>query len=48
MAMLAFTNYLLAGPVDVTSTVIPVDYMEAEPEGSHDIATYMRAENARV
>jgi hypothetical protein len=39
-AMLAFTNYLSAGPVDVTSTVIPDDYMEAEPEDSHDIATY--------
>ncbi len=30
--MLAFANYLSAGPMDVTTTVIPKDYMEAEPE----------------
>jgi hypothetical protein len=47
-AMLAFAIYLSAGPMDVTTTVIPEDYMEAEPEDANDIVGYMRAENTRV
>ncbi len=46
-AMLAFANYLSSGPMDVTTTVIPEDFTEAEPEDANDIVGYMRTERPR-
>ena len=44
----SYTDYLSAGPIDMMTSIIPDDYLEAEPTEDRNLAVYLQSENARI
>jgi hypothetical protein len=47
-AMKSFTDYLSTWPIDMMTSIIPDDYLEAEPTDDRNLAVYLRSECARI
>jgi hypothetical protein len=46
-AMKSFIDYLSV-PIDMMTSIIPDDYLEAEPTDDCNVAVYLQSENARI
>jgi hypothetical protein len=47
-AIKSFIDYLSAGPIDMMTSIIPDDYLEAEPTDDRNLAVNLGSENARI